>query len=63
MDDTVKTRWQYSLKTYLMVIAVIALAIGWWCDRQRLQSQLDEARRRIQVLETSPYYDVIPLVR
>ena len=60
MDDTVRPRWQYSLKTYLMVIAV---AIGWWCDRQRLQSQLDEARRRIQVLETSPYYDVIPLVR
>ena len=52
MDDTVKPRWQYSLKTYLMLIALVAMAIGWWCDHQRWQSQLDDAKRRIQFLET-----------
>jgi len=63
MDDTVKPRWQYSLKTYLMVIAMVAMAIGWWCDRQRLQSQLDDAKRRIQFLETSSFFDMAPYGR
>ncbi len=60
MDDSAKPKWQYSLKTYLLVIAVLAMAIGWWCDRRRLQFQLKDARQRIQDLETSRYFDVMP---
>ena len=56
-DDAARPKWQYSLKTYLMLIAVLALAIGWMCDRQRLQSQLHDARRQIQDLQTFQYFD------
>jgi len=59
---TEHSRWQYSLKTYLLVIALVAMAIGWWTDRQRLQNELDKAERRIQFLETSRYFDVLPPV-
>jgi hypothetical protein len=57
MHAPVKPKWQYSLKTYLMLIAVLAMAIGWWCDHQRLQSQLDDAKRQIQFLQTSHFFD------
>jgi hypothetical protein len=57
MHDAARPKWQYSLKAYLMLIAVLAMAIGWLCDRQRLQSKLDDAKRRIQNLQTSRYYD------
>ena len=56
-DDDARPKWQYSLKTYLMVIALLAMAVGWLCDRQRLQSELDDANRRIQLLQTSHYFD------
>ncbi len=60
MGTTVKSKWQFSLKTYLLLMALAAMMIGWWCDRQRLQAQLNDARRRIQLLETAPFYDVMP---
>ena len=56
MQNPVKTKWQYSLKTYLMLITVLAMAIGWWCDRHRLQSQLNDAQRQIQFLQTARFF-------
>ncbi len=60
MKNTTRHKWQYSLKTYLLLMALVAAMIGWWCDRRRLQMELLEAKRRIQFLETAPYYDLSP---
>ena len=49
--------WQFSLKTILLLTALVALAIGWWRDHVNLTRQLDEAKRKIQFLETSHYFD------
>jgi len=46
-----------------MAIAVLAMAVGWLCDRHRLQSQLDDANRRIQDLQTIQYFDASPQTR
>ncbi len=59
--ETDKARWwQFSLSTLLLLTALIAVSIGWWVERTRLHRLLDEARRRIQFLETSQYFDVSP---
>jgi len=63
VSENVKVKWQYSLKTYFLMILIVGLAIGWWCDHQRLQTQLNDARRRIQDLETAPYFDVMPQIQ
>lgn len=50
-------RPQFSLQTFILVIALIALAIGWWSDHYRLSEQLRKERMRVQFLETSRIYD------
>ena len=49
--------WQFRLSTVLLLNVVIAVMIAWWMDHTRLQRQFDDAKRRIQFLETSQYFD------
>ena len=52
-----RTWFQFSLGNILLLLAVIAMAMGWWCDHRNLTRRLEEARSRIQFLETSQYFD------
>lgn len=42
---------RYRLGTLLLVIALIALVMGWWRDRAQLSSQIDVQRRQIRQLQ------------
>ena len=42
---------KFSIRDLLLVTMIVALAVGWWVDRRRLESQLGEARQRIQLLD------------
>ena len=50
-------RWQISLSTLLLLTGFIAVLVGWWVDRTRLQNEVIESKKRIQFLETSRYFD------
>ena len=39
-------RLQISIRTLLLITAILAIAIGWLADRQRLKNQLHEAANR-----------------
>ena len=49
--------WQFRLSTVTLLTALIAMAIAWWLDHDRLERRLLEAELRIQFLETSTYFD------
>ena len=41
-------RWyQFSLRTVLLVMVLVALLVGWWCDRVVLQHQAQSALQRL----------------
>ena len=46
-----------SLSTLLLLMAIVALAFGWYADRRLLRQELLEARKRLQLLETSQFFD------
>jgi hypothetical protein len=52
-----KWRLQFPLQTVILFTALVAMAIAWWLDHRELRKSLDEARKRIQFLETSTYFD------
>jgi hypothetical protein len=54
-----RKRWrpQITIRELLLCTVVVALAVGWWLDRTKLQDQVDDARSRIQFLETSKFFD------
>ena len=49
--------WQMNISTILILVALIATIIAWWLDHANLTKQLLEAKKRIQFLETSTYFD------
>jgi type II secretory pathway component GspD/PulD (secretin) len=39
--EGVSTRWyQFRLSTLLLIVLIVALALGWWVDRSRLAAQI-----------------------
>lgn len=58
--NTQAKAYQFSLLTLLLITTLVGVLIGWWVDRSRLQGQTDELRRRVQLLETSRYFDGAP---
>lgn len=51
------TRFQFSLRTAILVVSMVALAIAWWIDHQRLSERLRKEKSRVQFLETSRMFD------
>jgi len=41
-----KTKPQISMRLLLMFVAILAVAMGWYADRQRLRTQLRQAAQR-----------------
>ena len=39
--------WQINLKELLLLVAVAAVALGWWVDRRCLRSQLELRQARL----------------
>jgi len=57
-DDSHKMPfWKIRLSTFFLLVAVVALAIGWFTESRRLRQELLETRQRLQLLETSQYFD------
>ena len=40
LSGTIPRWFQFRLTTFLMFVAVVAMALGWWSDRQRFQAEL-----------------------
>jgi len=36
--------WQFSVSTLLLLTALVAVAVGWWLDRQRLKNEVRSAK-------------------
>jgi hypothetical protein len=51
---------QFSLRSLLGVTVICALVIGWWCDRYRLNRELQRERETRRKLEL--YLDVLQRV-
>ena len=48
-----KRRWfRYSIRDLLLVIAVVALASGWWFDHKRLTDKIDQISPLVQQAAT-----------
>lgn len=48
--DGAPGRWyQYRLSTLLLIVLIVALALGWWVDRSRLARQIPAQPQGIKV--------------
>ncbi|MCX7426072.1 MAG: hypothetical protein NTW96_10690 [Planctomycetia bacterium] len=48
--EGVSTRWyQYRLSTLLLIVLIVALALGWWVDRSRLAAQIPAQPQGIKI--------------
>jgi hypothetical protein len=47
-------RWcRFSLQSILLLVVIISLALGWWRDHHRLQTELEALRNPPQAWDTS----------
>ena len=49
-------RWrprQFSLSTLLLLITLVAVAVGWWADRRHLVVGIENLRQNVEVLKAA----------
>jgi hypothetical protein len=50
LSGTIRRWFQFRLTTFLMFVAVVAMALGWWSDRRRSETEIKKRDALIAVL-------------